>query len=77
MRKLEFWNLKIEFRNWKFEELFRDRILNKWISEQINEWNNNNNDENNNDLINNCENWNFGTWKLNLEIGNLKNEMEF
>ena len=48
------------------------------MSEKINECSNNNN-ENNNDWINNCENWNFGTWKLNLEIGNLKNylEMEF
>ena len=69
--KLEFWNLEIEFRNWKFEELFRDKILNKWINEL-----NNNNNENNNDWINTCENWNFGIWKLNLEIGNLKNYLE-
>ena len=35
--------------------------------------------KNNNDWINNCENWNFENWKLNLKIGNLKNhlEMEF
>ena len=32
--------------------------------------------ENNNDWINTCENWNFGIWKLNLEIGNLKNYLE-
>ena len=37
--------LEIEFRDREFEKLFRDEILNKWISEEINEWNNNNNDE--------------------------------
>ena len=64
--------MEIEFRDWKFEELFRDGILNKWISEEINEWNN----ENNKDWINSYENENFGNWKLNLEIGNLKNYLE-
>ena len=29
MWKLEFWKLEIEFRNWDFEELLDDRILNK------------------------------------------------
>ena len=29
MRKMEFWKLEIKFRDWKFEELFRDGILNK------------------------------------------------
>ena len=38
----------------------------------MNEWNN----ENNNDRINNYEDKNFGNWKLNLEIGNLKNYLE-
>ena len=42
--------MKIELRDWKFEELFRDGILNKWISE-LSEWN----DENNKDWINKCE----------------------
>ena len=37
-----------------------------------NEWNN----ENNKDWINNHENGNFGNWKLNLEIENLKNYLE-
>ena len=32
--------------------------------------------KNNNDWINNCENWNFGNWKLNLETGNLKNYLK-
>ena len=41
MRKIEFQRLDIEFRDWKFEKLFRDEIFNKWISEEINEWNNN------------------------------------
>ena len=27
MRKLEFWKLEIKFRNWNFEELFKDEIL--------------------------------------------------
>ena len=45
MKKLEFWNLEIEFRNWKFEEW--DGILNKWMSEKINECSNNNNENNN------------------------------
>ena len=27
-------------------------------------------------MINNCENWNFRAWKLNLEIGNLKTYLE-
>ena len=27
MRKLEFWKLEIKFRNWNFEELFKDGIL--------------------------------------------------
>ena len=91
MSKLEFWKLEIKFRNLEkmefrklgikfgnrnFEELFKDGILkiNKWINK-----NNNNNNENNNDLVNKCENWNIVNWKLNLEIGNLKNylKMEF
>ena len=28
--------------------------------------------KNNNDQINKCEDWNFGNWKLNLEIRILK-----
>ena len=72
------WKLEIEFRNWKFEELFGERILNKWISEQTNKRNDSNNG-NNNDWISNYENWNFGNWKLNLEIGilNIYLKMEF
>ena len=42
------------------------------INEQVDEQNN----ENNNDWINNYEDENFGNWKLNLEIGNLKNCLE-
>ena len=61
MNKCENWNIgnwklsseigKLEFQitkfgNWNFEELFKDGILSKWISE----WNNNNN------WINSCGN---------------------
>ena len=33
---------RTKFGNRNFEELFKYGILNKWISEYINEWNNNN-----------------------------------
>ena len=39
---MEFWKLEIKFRNWNFDELFKDGIL------KINK-NNNNNNENNDD----------------------------
>ena len=54
----------IKFGNRNFEELFKDGILK--INNNNN--NNNNNKENNNDWTNVYENWNFGNWKLNLEI---------
>ena len=38
----------------------------------MNEWN----DNNNNGWINNCENYNFRNWKLNLEIGNSNDYLE-
>ena len=38
--------------------------------------NNNNNNKNNNKQINKCENWNFGNWKLHLEIETLKNYLK-
>ena len=47
----------------KFEKLFKERIFR--INKQINKWNNSNNENNN------CENW-----KVNLEIGKLKNYLE-
>ena len=63
MWNLEFWKLEIKFGNRNFEELFKDRIFkNKIIIIII--------------IINKCENWNFGNWKLNLEIGILKNYLK-
>ena len=29
MWKLEFWKLEIKFRNWKFEELYKNKIFKK------------------------------------------------
>ena len=65
MWKLEFWKLEVKFENRNFEKFFKDEILkiNKIIII----------------IINKCENWNFGNWKLNSKIGSLKIiwELEF
>ena len=64
MWKLEFWKLEIKFGNRNFEDSFEDRIFkNKIIMLII-------------IIINQCENWNFGNWELNLEIENLRNYLK-
>ena len=71
--ELEFWKLNLKeigilkIKLWKLEswKLFEDGILkiNKIIIIII-------------IIINKCENWNFGNWKLNSEIGILKNYLK-